>query len=526
MHASTRCGSACPIVSRPCEPRVETLIVVNSPKNWGFRIPSVAVVSARDYLTQTQYAQHRDARVYNLCRSYRYLTLGYYVSLLAEARGHRPLPTIRTIQDVRTQAVVQSLTEDLQTLAQRSLAPLRSPHFTLSIYFGQNLAKRYARLSLALFNLFPAPLLRAYFIRREEAGTRPVSGSKAPPRTRWELESVSTIPASDVPISHRPFVEEAAGRFFAGRVSSRRRRQSQPYELAILTNPQDHNPPSNAKALRRFARAAEAHGMKATFVTRDDYGRLAEFDALFIRATTSVNHFTYRFASRAEVEGLVVIDDPLSIVRCTNKVYLAELLSRHGVRTPPTTLVHVDNLERLQVELRYPCILKRPDGAFSQGVHKVDDAESFRHEALAMLRSSDLIVAQEFVPTTFDWRVGVLDRQVLFVCRYYMAPEHWQIIHWDGDGISDLGRFETMPVEAAPAQVVRTAVRAARLVGDGFYGVDLKEAAGRVAVLEINDNPSVDGDIEDATLGSGLYDRVMAVFRARIEGRRQARQRP
>src|SRR5262245_47443052 len=247
MHDSTRCWSACPIASPPCELPVETLIVVNSPKNWGFRIPGVAVVSARDYLTQTQYAQHRDARVYNLCRSYRYLTLGYYVSLLAEARGHRPLPTIRTIQDVRTQAVVQSLTEDLQTLAQTSLAPLRSPHFTLSIYFGQNLAKRYARLSLALFNLFPAPLLRAYFVRREESGTKPVSGStNTLSRARWELESVSTIPASDVPISHRPFVEEAAGRFFAGRVSSRRRRQSQPYELAILTNPQDHNPPSNA----------------------------------------------------------------------------------------------------------------------------------------------------------------------------------------------------------------------------------------------------------------------------------------
>ena len=505
---------------------METLIVVNSPKNWGFRIPSVAVVSARDYLTQTQYAQHRDARVYNLCRSYRYLTLGYYVSLLAEARGHRPMPTIRTIQDVRTQAVVQSLTEDLQELVQKSLAPLRSPHFTLSIYFGQNLAKRYARLSLALFNLFPAPLLRAYFVRREGSGTNQAPARPAAPQPpRWELESVSTIPASDVPISHRPFVEEAAGRFFAGRVSGRRRRQSQPYELAILTNPQDHNPPSNAKALRRFARAAEAYGMKPTFVTRDDYGRLAEFDALFIRATTSVNHFTYRFASRAEVEGLVVIDDPLSIVRCTNKVYLAELLSRHGVRTPPTTLVHLDNLERLRAELRYPCILKRPDGAFSLGVRKVDDAEGFRHEALEMLRSSDLIVAQEFVPTPFDWRVGVLDRQVLFVCRYYMAAEHWQIIRWHGDGNSDLGRFETMPVEAAPARVVRTAVRAARLVGDGFYGVDLKEAAGRVAVLEINDNPSVDGDIEDATLGPGLYDRVMAVFRARIEARRQARQR-
>ncbi len=489
---------------------METLIVVNNPKNWGLKIPGVAMVSARDYLTHMEFSQLRQARVFNLCRSYKYLSMGYYVSLLAEARGHRPLPAIRTIQDVRTHAVVQSLTEDLQILIRRSLAPLRSERFTLSIYYGQNLAKRYERLALHLFNLFPAPLLRAQFVHRES----------------WELESLSMIPSSDVPLSHRPFLEEAAARFFAGRVTSRRRRQSQPYSLAILANGKDSNPPSDATALQRFARAAAAHGMKPTFIERDDYGRLAEFDALFIRVTTAVNHYTYRFASRAAAEGLVVIDDPRSIVRCTNKVYLAELLARHGIRTPKTHVVHADSLEHVLATMHFPCILKRPDGAFSQGVHKVDDAAAFRAGAEQMLESSELIVAQEFLPTPFDWRVGVLDGQPLFVCRYFMAPEHGQIIHWDATGGREVGHFETLRVEDAPPRVVRTAVRAARLVGDGFYGVDLKEVGRQAAVIEVNDNPNVDAGIEDWALKVDLYARVMAVFRARIERKRQTRQRP
>jgi len=74
-------------------------------------------------------------------------------------------------------------------------------------------------------------------------------------------------------------------------------------------------------------------------IAREDYGRLLEFDALFIRATTAVNHYTYRFARRAAAEGLVVIDDPLSILRCTNKVYLYELFGRHGVPMPCTRIV-------------------------------------------------------------------------------------------------------------------------------------------------------------------------------------------
>ena len=55
---------------------------------------------------------------------------------------------------------------------------------------------------------------------------------------------------------------------------------------------------------------------------------MAEFDALWIRATTSIDNFTYRFARRAQQEGMPVIDDPQSMIRCTNKVYLAERLAR------------------------------------------------------------------------------------------------------------------------------------------------------------------------------------------------------
>jgi glutathione synthase/RimK-type ligase-like ATP-grasp enzyme len=61
--------------------------------------------------------------------------------------------------------------------------------------------------------------------------------------------------------------------------------------------------------------------MEPELIEKEDYGRLAEFDALFIRETTGVNHHTYRFARRAEAEGLVVVDDPQSILKCTNKVY-------------------------------------------------------------------------------------------------------------------------------------------------------------------------------------------------------------
>jgi hypothetical protein len=76
---------------------------VNNPADWPFEIPNIEVVAARDYLNNPSWAERKRVRVFNLCRSYRYQTTGYYVSLLAEARGHRPMPRVATLQDLRHQ---------------------------------------------------------------------------------------------------------------------------------------------------------------------------------------------------------------------------------------------------------------------------------------------------------------------------------------------------------------------------------------------------------------------------------------
>ena len=67
------------------------------------------------------------------------------------------------------------------------------------------------------------------------------------------------------------------------------------------------------------------------------------------------------------------------------------------------------------------------------------------------------------------------------------------------------------------AAVVGMALKAARLIGDGLYGVDLKETPAGVRVIEVNDNPSLDAGVEDSVLGDALYDSVIASFIRRLE---------
>jgi glutathione synthase/RimK-type ligase-like ATP-grasp enzyme len=481
------------------------LIVVEKPELWRWEVPQARMVSARDYLTDPEFVEMKRAKVFNLCRSYGYQSIGYYVSLLAEARGHKPMPSVTTVQDLKQSSLIRIVSEDIEDLVQKGLAPIRSNSFELSIYFGRNMAQRYDRLCQALFNHFPAPLLRAGFVRADE----------------WRLNSLRPVALNEIPESHREFVLQQARSFFERpRISSTPAKYR--YELAILAGSEDVSArPSDDRAVKRFVRAGGKVGMDVTIIDREDYGRIAEFDALFIRETTAVNHHTYRFSRRAEAEGMVVIDDPRSIVRCTNKVYQAELFDKHEIPCPKTIVVHRENARLIGSSLGFPCVLKQPDSSFSAGVVKAGSELELADLLQSFMQKSELVVAQEFVRSTFDWRVGVLDGRPLYVCRYHMARGHWQIQKVEKAKRPNYGKVDTIDVDAAPPQVVDLAVRAANLIGDGLYGIDIKEADGRFLIIEINDNPSIDAGNEDGVLKDELYMRIMRCFHERLERRRQ-----
>jgi glutathione synthase/RimK-type ligase-like ATP-grasp enzyme len=484
---------------------METIVVVTSKKDWPHELPGVRVVEARAYLTDKQFIAPCRAKVFNLCRQTSYQSVGYYVSLLAEARGHKPIPSVMTIQDLKSPSIARAVSEDLDQQIQKSLGSIQTSPFILSIYFGQNLAKRHVRLANALFRLFPAPFLKATFVYGE----------------RWELQSLTTLSVTNVPEEHQAFAVEAAREYFSKHGRTEKRTISFRFDLAILYEPQDETSPSNLKAIEHISRAAEKMALSTEVIGKEDYGRLAEFDALFIRTTTAVNHYTYRFSRKAAAEGLVVVDDPHSILLCTNKVYLAELLERRGISAPKTWVIQKDTLEEAAAHLSYPCIIKRPDSSSSLGVFKIDDREALEKNARDLFADSELLILQEFLPTEFDWRIAVLDRRPFFAVKYYMAPKHWQIInHQAHNKSSQYGNFESVPVEEVPEGGIKLAVKAANLIGDGLYGVDLKQVGRKWYVIEINDNPNIDHGIETKFLGEELYRRLLGFFLRRIEAKK------
>ena len=486
---------------------MKVVFVIDRGQDWPFELPASRVVTAREYLADSATGMSADEQVINLCRSDRYQGRGYYVSLLAEARGHRPLPDVKTIEDLKSQEHLRAIAATLDELVRETLHHDASERFELDAYFGRDPAELHQALAQQLFGAVKAPLLRAQF-RRDDG--------------RWSLETIAAIGVADVPAQHRAFLLEAAKALVANsEPSGAPRTGGAKPKVALLWDPDEQHKPSNEAAVQRFLEAAPSVGLAAEVIGPDALDRLAEYDGLLIRAGTDVAGYSYEFARRAESLGMPVVDDPDSILKCTNKVYLRELMSRHRIPEPRTMVVHRENLHQVVPTLGLPCVLKLPDSGFGLDVLKIEAEDQLEAQAGRFFAISELLIAQEWLPTGFDWRVGVFDRRPLFVCKYFMAPGHWKVNEVRRGQALVEGETVALSVGEAPEIVIATAVRAANLIGRGLYGVDLKEVDDRCYLIEVNDNPNIDAGNEDQVLGGALYREIMGVYARRIGERRR-----
>lgn len=478
------------------------LIVVENPDQWQFEVDNARVITPADYFSDELYQQTRGIKVLNLCKSYQYQSIGYYVSLLAEARKHKVIPGVGTIQDFRFPSILREDSQDFDELIQSAFKHEKAEKIEFDIHFGITQQEHLNKLARQLFQYVQAPSLRVVFSRK----------------TKWILQSIKPLSLEEVEPSELPLLRHGLLKYFL------RKREVRPdkkkYDLAILVNPDDNNPPSDEKAIQKFIKAGDQAGLNVELITKNDFGDLIQYDALFIRETTFVNHHTFRFAKRAQSLGLVVIDDADSILKCTNKVYLYELLIANKILTPKSFVISKENYRTLPEKLAFPFILKQPDGAFSKGVFKIKDGEEYKQICSSMFQKSDLIIAQEYLPTSFDWRVGIIDGKPLYVCKYFMASQHWQIVNWNASGNSRDGNDECISVDQAPAGLIRTALKATSLIGKSLYGVDMKEVDGKFYVIEVNDNPNLDAGVEDKILKDKLYSTIMEIFLAKIKAER------
>jgi len=368
----------------------QTLIIVDDMADWEPFYPSENLMLFSDYLDSGRIKISERTRVINLCRSFKYLSDGYYCSLLAEARGHSVIPSFKVLNDLGKRSLYQiQLDEIANDLAKSLKMHPPSDEIVIYSYFGVSAHQEYRELTRRLFDLFPCPVLEITLSHRK----------------RWKIDSLRAR-------SHRGLNDQEETAFADALASYSRRvwrkskgRKVYQFDLAMLVNPDEEMPPSDEKALKKFIKIGAEMGIDVEIIGPRDYQKIPEYDGLFIRETTAIDHHTYRFAKKAESEGLVVVDDSNSILRCTNKIYLADLFHKFKVPAPRTMILRRDNrilLDEVESAFGYPIVIKIPDGAFSRGVVKVGNRQELEEKTRELFHKTSLLLAQEFLYTDFD----------------------------------------------------------------------------------------------------------------------------
>jgi glutathione synthase/RimK-type ligase-like ATP-grasp enzyme len=481
------------------------VILVDQPKDFPNADTPHKVITTSEYLARPRLFDVGRPKLVNLSRSYAYQSKGYYASLLAEARGHRVVPTVETMLELREAKLYEhalpELEDELNRCARKSDFQPDS-EFKFLVCFGIARDARFESFGKLLFDWFRCPAL--------EVAVEP---------GRWlSIDRIRPRNINRLVNGEGAFLRESLHQHSKREWRDPKARALAKYDLAVLYDPNEKMAPSSVATIKHFARIAERMSVDVEPITKRQLAELAEFDGLFIRETTSIDNHTYRFARRAWQEGMPVIDDPVSMIRCTNKVFLMELLGSNQVPTPPT-MVLPESTELTQVadELGFPLVVKIPDGSFSRGVHKVSTLEELRRITDELFEETDLLLAQKFMPTEFDWRVGILAGEPLFVCQYKMARGHWQIVKHGADGSAREGSHRTFDLSQAPPEVIDIAVRAAKPIGQGFYGVDLKQTDRGIVVMEVNDNPNLEHGVEDAVGKDEVWTKLLRWFIERFE---------
>ena len=284
--------------------------------------------------------------------------------------------------------------------------------------------------------------------------------------------------------------------------------------IACFVEPYNFYDESEKLALFKFKSTAINLGYKFNFIYKKDVSKIKDYNALFIRATTDPNNITFVLSTVAEQKGLKVIDDPHSILICSNKVTLHSIFEKNNIPSPKSCVFYGDysseSIQKIFNKLGTPVVIKTPNTSFSSFVDRAYNEQEFCEIARNFLKNAQVLVVQEYIQSDFDWRVGILNNEILYLCKYFYPKDGWKVnIKVDGKVI--WGDTLAISKDLISPKLKDICIKLSKCIGNGLYGIDVKETDNGYKVIEINDNPSIYSGYEDV-VDKDIYEKIIKVL--------------
>lgn len=226
-------------------------------------------------------------------------------------------------------------------------------------------------------------------------------------------------------------------------------------------------------------------------------------DAIIPRIAVQHTAYGNAVVRQFEMMGVTTLNDSVAISRSRDKLRSLQLLARKGVGLPITGFAHsIDATgELIQMCGGAPLVVKLLQGTQGMGVVLAETKKAAESviEAFKEVRAD--ILVQEFIAESkgADIRCIVLGKKVI------AAMERQGV---EGEFRSNLHRGGKARKIAVTEEERRTAIKAAKIMGLNFAGVDLLRSKRGPLVMEVNSSPGLEG-IEKAT-DRDVADKVIA----------------
>jgi len=220
---------------------------------------------------------------------------------------------------------------------------------------------------------------------------------------------------------------------------------------------------------------------------------LTGFDAIIPRIGTTHTFFVTAVVRQFEMMGVYCVNESVAISRSRDKLRSLQLLARKGIGLPVTGFAHDTDATQHLIDLcgGAPLVIKLLEGTQGVGVVLAETPQAAESVIEAFRGLDANILVQEFIAEAggSDIRCLVVgDKCVAAMRRTAKEGEFRSNLHRGG---------EASLIKITPEERT-TAVRAARVMGLNFAGVDLLRSNHGSLIMEVNSSPGLEG-IETAT---------------------------
>lgn len=212
---------------------------------------------------------------------------------------------------------------------------------------------------------------------------------------------------------------------------------------------------------------------------------ISEYDVFFLRgdkfrrymdAVVTVNQY-------ANKHGIKTIND-YSNARDSSKLLQAVQFELHYIPVARTWLVTGALLSNMPEDFTYPCIMKATDGSHGDHNHLVKSLDEIR--AVVESTPERRFVLQRFVPNDGDFRILIIDEEVMIIRRSAQGDSHLNNTSKGGDAA-------IVDTESLPREVIENAKKIAKHLHMTIAGVDvlMDKTTGEYYFLEVNAQPQL-----------------------------------